>query len=286
MLGGALDCSLLGSGMSPAAGFVARMMAENKLKHSGKYKKPTAPAHKDSKMKQWIPFDYANQSGFNFEDQPDIAGGRYGDWRRAPQSWRGYNPAHDDYQIEGNCRRKIFRCLNVGTRTRQLNEQHIREAFSEAESCGSAILAFANHDYRDMISDLRGIKKLIKQIKKEYKSVDIKFSGAESAARELIPLDLLEPDLKFHIEIVDNVLSVGIDEGSLFGPQPYLAIKSLSGNYFHDNFDVVIPKKKFSYTFDDATIPLCLVDSVGVGSSGKYGHFEVKTLRQLGSHRQ
>ena len=70
MLGEGLGCELLGGKMSPAAGFVARMMAENKLKHSGKYKKPTAPAHKDSKMKQWIPFDYkklanGSQDGVN-----------------------------------------------------------------------------------------------------------------------------------------------------------------------------------------------------------------------------
>ena len=47
------------AGVTKASGFIMRMMAENKLKHSGQYKKPTKPAHKDSTMNKWIPFDYA-----------------------------------------------------------------------------------------------------------------------------------------------------------------------------------------------------------------------------------
>lgn len=46
------------AGVSKASGFIQRMMAENKLKHSGEYKKPTHPAHKDSTMSQWRAFDY------------------------------------------------------------------------------------------------------------------------------------------------------------------------------------------------------------------------------------
>lgn len=58
------------AGVSKASGFIQRMMAENKKKHSGQYKKPTDPAHKDSKMSSWRPFDYkklanSTQSGAN-----------------------------------------------------------------------------------------------------------------------------------------------------------------------------------------------------------------------------
>jgi len=45
------------AGVSKASGFIQRMMAENKKKH-GTYKKPTDPAHPDSTMKDWVPFDY------------------------------------------------------------------------------------------------------------------------------------------------------------------------------------------------------------------------------------
>jgi len=52
-------------GVTKKSGFIMRMMAENKLKHSGQYKNPTDPAHKDSTMSAWEAFDYkklANKS--------------------------------------------------------------------------------------------------------------------------------------------------------------------------------------------------------------------------------
>lgn len=49
---------MLFGGLSPQAGFVMRMMAENKKKHSGQYKKPTDPSHPESTMSSWRPFDY------------------------------------------------------------------------------------------------------------------------------------------------------------------------------------------------------------------------------------
>ena len=96
-------------------------------------------------LEQWIPFDYANQFCEEPQDQPDISSSRFGDWSRAPKTWRGYHPSHDDYQTEGSCRRTIFRCLNVGTRIRSLTHDHIREALTEARTSGGAILSFADH---------------------------------------------------------------------------------------------------------------------------------------------
>ena len=113
-------------------------------------------------LEQWIPFDYANQACDEMEDQPDMSSGRFGDWTRAPKTWRGYHPSHDDYQEEGICRRIIFRCLNIGTRLRSLTQDHMREAFTEAKNSGTAILSFANHDYRDMRQDLDEFRNMLR----------------------------------------------------------------------------------------------------------------------------
>ena len=88
-------------------------------------------------LEQWIPFDYANQAYEEEEIQPDFKGGRWGDWRRAPFSWRGYNPSHDDYQRPGHCRRFILRCLNLGSRLRILKHIHYDQAFNEARETGA-----------------------------------------------------------------------------------------------------------------------------------------------------
>ena len=84
-------------------------------------------------LEQWIPFDFANQFCKQKNNQPDLSMGRFGDWRRSSSSWRGYYPDHFDYQVKGKCNRRIFRCLNVGTRFNLLKESHIIEAFNEAQ---------------------------------------------------------------------------------------------------------------------------------------------------------
>ena len=56
-------------------------------------------------LEQWIPFDYANQAYEDEEDQLDFVGGRFGDWRRAPRTWRGYLSRHEhDLRRRGDAR--------------------------------------------------------------------------------------------------------------------------------------------------------------------------------------
>jgi hypothetical protein len=116
-------------------------------------------------MEQWIPFDYANQYYELEENQPDLANGRFGDWTRSPKTWRGYHPDFHDYQKTGSCNRIIFRCLNIGTRLRQLKYSHLQEAYHEAKEFGNSIIAFADHDYRDIIPDVNYLRELIKKLK-------------------------------------------------------------------------------------------------------------------------
>lgn len=228
-------------------------------------------------LEDWIPFDYSNQSYEKKTDQPDLSGGRFGDWRRAPTSWRGYHPSHDDYQAEGSCRRTIFRCLNVGTRFKSLEIEHVEQAFAEAEKEGKSILSFANHDYRDMREDIINVRDLIKQTSKKFSGVDFKFSGAEQAAIDLTnPKSFVPPDLALSLK--GNTLEVRTNKNKIFGPQPFLAIKDKNKNYYHDNFDLQTPNKQWTYTFDNQTLPLEEISKVGVGTAGLFGGSDVKVL--------
>ncbi len=191
-------------------------------------------------LEQWIPFDYANQQYIEPTEQPDLQGGRFGDWRRSPATWRGYHPSHDDYQVPGNCRRTIFRCLNIGTRFNKLTVAHVREAFAEAYDKGKAILAFANHDYRDICKDVDHVRELLGIAGKDFPDVKIKFSGAEAAAQALSESNYIDP-LEMVLKVEEREVNVSVSKGRIFGPQPFLAIKSRDGNYYHDNFDEVIP---------------------------------------------
>jgi len=228
-------------------------------------------------LEQWIPFDYANQFIESSIDQPDSVDGRFGDWGRAPKTWRGYNPDHFDYQLSGNCRRRIFRCLNIGTRFRSLESSHLEEAYIEAEKFGSSIVAFADHDYRNISLDVERMRELIKGLKKNHPDVLIKFSGAKSAAQQILQYDE-DSDFQFKIELTGKKLWVSETSGNLFGPQPFLAIKDRSGKFHHDNFDTILPCHKWCYVFDDQTIKLENVDIIGVGSASLLGHFFVDKI--------
>jgi hypothetical protein len=228
-------------------------------------------------LEQWIPFDYANNV-YDFEDgQNDLAGERFGDWRRASKNWCGYNPSHDDYQLPGTCRRTIFRCLNVGTRFKILNEKHVLEALNDAEKYGTSILAFANHDWRDIRPDVEYVRNLVSKTKSHFPNVNIKFSGAREAARSLIfkTEEYIKDDLKLICYLEGSKFIVEVKYGELFGPQPYLAIKTHNNIYLHDNFDVMIPLKKFSYTLDFHTINLNEISVISAASSDKFGNFSV-----------
>jgi len=228
-------------------------------------------------MEQWIPFDYANQVCDDSDNQPDLSVGRFGDWLRSPKTWRGYHPSHDDYQEEGICRRIIFRCLNVGTRVRSLTQRHVREAFSEAQSTGAAILSFADHDYRDIRLDVNKVRSMLSNIKVEFPDVLIKYAGAEEAAI-LLTNNGNETKPQLHMKLVNNKMVVEVVAGEIFGPQPFLAIKTKEGYYYHDNLDIIEPKKQWSYVFDSQTLELANIDIIGVGTAGRYGKSSIVTL--------
>lgn len=65
-----LSPRFVGGNRGQASGFVMRMMAENKKKHSGQYRNPSDPLHPQSTMRAPVPFDYkklanSDQKGTN-----------------------------------------------------------------------------------------------------------------------------------------------------------------------------------------------------------------------------
>lgn len=228
-------------------------------------------------LEQWIPFDYANQAYENEGDQPDFIGGRFGDWRRAPHTWRGYHPDYHDYQSPGSCRRMIFRCLNMGSRLRMLTVSHVHQAFVEAREYGGAILAFSDHDYRDIRPDVEAVRDMIAEVRKNFPDVSIRFSGAEEAARDLLDVGA-EPSPELSLRLDGNRLVVKAEKGDIFGSQPFLALKSREGRVFHDNLDAQVPGRLWTYTLDDQTLLPSALTVAGVGTAGRHGGFHVACL--------
>jgi hypothetical protein len=158
-----------------------------------------------------------------------------------------------------------------------LTKEHVRDAFTEARESGAAILSFADHDYRDIRPDINEVRAMLRNVKLEFPDVHIKYSGAEDAAVSLMGYDKM-PAPKLSINSIGNRIFVEVIEGEIFGPQPFLAIKTKEGNYYHDNLDVIEPRKKWGYVLDDQTVKKTNVEKVGVATAGRFGKKCVVTI--------
>jgi hypothetical protein len=237
-------------------------------------------------LEEWIPFDYSNQAQYNFNDsvQKDVVDGRFGDWRRAPKLWKPYHPSYSDYQSPGSMNRYSTKCLNIGTRLRLLTEFEIRKAFELARDEGKAILSFTNHDFRDMSIDIEDTYEKILRVAKEFNDVKVFNSDAIEAMQKYCYSDdnIVKNKIKLtcKVQTQDNIrkLVVSQENGAVFGTQPYLAIKTKDGRYYHDNFDELEFGKSWVYTFDWDTLLLEQIEILKVAANDKYGNSVVYSV--------
>jgi hypothetical protein len=228
-------------------------------------------------LEQYVPFDFSSQAmAQTVEDKAQFGldGGRFGDWRRAPANWQPYHPAHDDYQVTGNCRRWIARCLNVGTRYHLLTQADVRQAFEEAREGRPVVLGLTNHDFRDLRPDVESSRALIAEVGKDFPDISFQFSEAVSAMRNALELTLQAPcELELSLTKINETAHILKVDSAVptFGPQPWLALKTRAGTFHHDNFDIQTPFHQWQYVFDEETFPLKAISAVGVAANNASG---------------
>lgn len=226
-------------------------------------------------LEQWIPFDYGNQSVNRDEtDQPDMVAGRFGDWRNASRKWKPYHPDYRDYQKEGNCRRYIARCLNMYARLNEINQEDVYEAFDLAVQEGRAILAFTDHDFKDMDFDITRVREFIKNAKDKYQDVDFIYTDAVTAFRMFYGMDEKGVDLHCEIAVGEHTILTVKTNSTIFSQQPYLALYTKSGDYIWDNLDNGYDNT-WTYTFDYNSIEYAEIDRIGVAATSVSGVCEV-----------
>lgn len=226
-------------------------------------------------LEQWIPFDYGNQAMKEDEtNQLDMMNGRFGDWRKAPIEWKPYHPSHDDYQKKGNCHRWITKCLNMNARIREISQEDVLEAFKTAQENGKAILAFTDHDYKDMKYDIERVRHFLKNAMVEYPKVKFEYTDAITAMRKCC--NIPSKDLEMNCKIVyDNKIRLQVlTKEKIFGPQPYLALKTFDNDYIWDNFDFE-GENVWSYTFDCHSIEYSRIEKIGVAANNSFGKCKV-----------
>ena len=238
-------------------------------------------------LEQWLPFDASNQS-VGAENEPkhqlDLAGGRFGDWRWAPQDWTIYHPSHDNYQLPGDCRRSIARVLNLKSRHRSISAAEIEKAFRRAAVGEDVYLGIADHDWREMSVEVDEFRDMLQNVIARHPDVQYYFSDALTAFRSILypHLNTERNKIDFNVSIQraqgHATLQVEITNGALFGPQPWLAITTKEGKYLTDNFDVNVPSRRYSYVFDCQTVGIEGIEAVAVASNDKYGYQKIVKL--------
>ena len=238
-------------------------------------------------LEQWIPFDPSNQA-IDDDNQPkfqkDLVNGRFGDWRGAPSNWDIYHPDYADWRKKGNMKRYVARILNMSSRHRNIDAHELEKAFIKARSGENVYVGITNHDWRDMKKEIDDFLLILNEVSEKYQDVHFEFSESVNAFREILfeKKDIQEQKLKIDVRLEDAKLVVKVMNGEIFGPQPYLAVKTIKGEYFHDNFDFLSEPYdehvKFTYPFDNYTINLEYVEKIGVASNDKYGNQEIKLL--------
>jgi hypothetical protein len=231
-------------------------------------------------LEQWIPHDFSNQSieaNESEEKQLDLSQNRFGDWARAPRAWGYYHPHHDDYQSEGGCRRKIFRCLNIGTRIRCITRAEVEKAYEQAKKSGKpVVVAVTNHDFREMAEDTEWLKAEFDRASTIYgipwRSATIDDTFLNTSARSATC------DWEIESSSAQKRLVVRYSE-PIFGPQPFLAIKLVNQIFHHVNFDIIEPFRQFSYVFDENTVVFEKVESIVLGTSDRWGNTLVTRVK-------
>jgi hypothetical protein len=236
-------------------------------------------------LEQWIPFDASNQaaeSDQRTDMQADVANGRFGDWRGAPSDWSIYQPDFRDWRRPGGMRRYISRCLNIRTRLRNIDEREIVKAFELARRSGRPVyLGVTNHDFREMSVEFRDFHAVLARVAARHPDVKFRHCEAVDAFRRAIGGEdyaRAEP-LKLAVGVTGNVLRVQTVAGEVFGPQPFLAIRTRLGGYHHDNLDFDALAGAWTYTFDGLTLPLEVVDAIAIGANDRFGHQSITVLR-------
>lgn len=228
-------------------------------------------------LELWIPFDYGNQGVdkqilLKNSQQLDITAGRFGDWRRAKNTWGYYHPDFYDYQKPGLMKRYLIRSLNLNSRINSITESEIEKAFNQTKKEGSTILAVVSHDERNMIPDVIWFYDKLKKIKNKYPTVKIKYSNCVDAIRKIANLKIEKP-VKFNIKFNNNKIEIKSNK-KLWGPQPFFCFKTLGKQYFWENLDFQ-GENYWSFTFDYETAYLEQLEYIGIATNDDFGNTTV-----------
>ena len=84
--------------------------------------------------------------------------------------------------------------------------------------------------------------------------------------------------IRFKIKLFGDKIFISSDD-KIFGPQPFLAIKTKNKKYYHENFYIKKPFKEWIYTFDRHSVKKNNVDIFAFAANDKFGNTCITKVR-------
>jgi len=110
---------------------------------------------------------------------------------------------------------------------------------------------------------------MVGRISRRYPSVRFRWSNAVEAMRSVLKLPKKSPPC-LRVEVDRGLLHVSSSQ-PIWGPQPFLAIRTNDSNYYHDNF-IKEDELSWLYPFGHDSVDLETVASIGVATNDTVGN--------------
>ena len=147
----------------------------------------------------------------------------------------------------------------------------MEQAFQEVRENKRAILAFTNHDFRDMSLDIEETYQLIRTVQSEnYRDIKIKYIKASDAIRFYKKTKSHNIKLEADLDQNTGLLSINSDKNT-FGIQPFFTYLCKSNNYYHDNLQIIKPYRKWIYLFDRTNVEIHDLKKIALATNSNSG---------------
>ena len=121
-----------------------------------------------------------------------------------------------------------------------------------------------------MVEETELVFNKIKAVSKDFPDVKFFWANAVEAFRKVLQLPK-SPAPKFKINLNNSRLRINLEQGTIWGVQPFLALKTHDNRYFHDNF-ILDGNGQWTYPFDKNSIELHSLDKVGFACNDVIGN--------------
>src|SRR5450432_1334969 len=123
-----------------------------------------------------------------------------------------------------------------------------------------------------MRKDVEAVYSMVRRSAEKFPMVSWVHSGARDAARRVLDLPASPLDFDVTLEARGSSQLLRVEaQGQVFGPQPFLAVRTLDQRYIADNFDFQTPGKLWTYTFDQQSILPGSIDRIGIAAASPDG---------------